>query len=238
MDRGCVIFDFDGVIADTEAQHLISYNEALVRLAGKVGTTIRLDPGSYYGRYIAYGNREGFERILTDAGRPVSETLLDELCHVKDHIIDTQLSELSEPLAGVRETLGMLNAWGVPVGICSGARKVEIISVLTSFKLLEHFPVIVTIEDVRRGKPDPEGYSQAFDTLQLYCDGELNRAASLVIEDTAGGAAAAHGAGLRVVGVATSSAIESVRTWADFALADLTHLKPAEFKAWLKLQGC
>ncbi len=235
MARSCVIFDFDGVIADTEAQHLIAYNEALLRLAGKLGMTLRIDPTSYYQRYIAFGNREGFACILRDAGVQASESLLQELCQLKDHIIDSELSQISAPLAGVKDALALLTGWNVPLAICSGARRVEILRILEAFQLQDHFRAIVAIEDVRRGKPDPEGYRRAFDTLQLQCDGELDPARSLVIEDTAGGAAAAHDAGLRVLGVATSSPLEKVKTWSDFALADLSRLQPQQLRIWLQL---
>ncbi len=235
MVQSCVIFDFDGVIADTEAQHLIAYNEALLRLAGKLGTTLRIAPSSYYQRYIAFGNREGFECILRDAQVQVSPPLLEELCRVKDHIMDHELSEISAPLAGVKDTLAMLAGWHVPLGICSGARRVEILRILEAFHLRDYFQVIVAIEDVRRGKPDPEGYQQAFDTLQLQGNGELKLDRSLVIEDTAGGAAAAHGAGLRVLGVATSSPLEKVQNWAEFAVPDLSHVQPQQLRSWLKL---
>ena len=235
MARGCVIFDFDGVIADSEAQHLIAYNEALLRLADKLGMRLRIAPTSYYQRYIAFGNREGFECILRDAGLNASAALLDELCALKDHMMDSELAQISTPLAGVENTLATLTGWHVPLAICSGARRVEILRILEAFHLRDHFRAIVAIEDVRHGKPDSEGYRRAFDTLQLQCDGELDKSLSLVIEDTAGGAAAAHDAGLRVLGVATSSPLETVKTWADFALPDLSHLQPQQMQLWLHL---
>ncbi len=235
MVQSCVIFDFDGVIADTEAQHLIAYNEALLRLADKLGTRVRIAPASYYQRYIAFGNRDGFACILSDAQVQVSPPLLEELCRVKDHIMDTELSQISAPLAGVTSTLASLTEWHVPLAICSGARRVEILRILTAFHLQDLFQAIVAIEDVRHGKPDPEGYQQAFDTLQLPANDELDKARSLVIEDTAGGAAAAHDAGLRVLGLATSSPLEKVKTWADFALPDLSHLQPGQLRLWLQL---
>lgn len=235
MARSCVIFDFDGVIADTEAQHLIAYNEALLRLADKLGVTLRIDPTSYYQRYIAFGNREGFECILRDAGLTVSGQIVEELCQLKDHLIDRELSEISAPLAGVKDTLAVLAGWNVPLAICSGARRVEILRILDAFHLRDYFPVMVAIEDVRHGKPDPEGYCRAFDALQLQCDGELAKTQSLVIEDTAGGAAAAHAAGLRVLGVATSSPLEKVKAWADFALPGLSCLQPQQLRLWLQL---
>src|SRR6202008_4180925 len=121
-------------------------------------------------------------------------------------------------LPGVRETLEWLEQHNVPRAICSGARREEILTLLDAFKLRHHFDVLVTIEDVRMGKPDPEGYNLAFDKLNLEYDAELEKEFSLVIEDSAGGCSAAKSANLRVLGVATSLPLEQLQRCATFAL--------------------
>ena len=106
---------------------------------------------------------------------------------------------------------------------------------LDAFKLRHHFDVLVTIEDVRMGKPDPEGYQRAFDLLNLEYDAELDKAYSLVIEDSAGGCAAGRAAGLRALGVATSLPLEQVSRCATFAVRDLAHLDHEVLAGWLGL---
>ncbi len=221
MAAGCVIFDFDGVIADTEALHLECYNSVLAAFADRVGRIIHISPQQYLRNYMVYGNREAFAHILSDAGIAADDSLLDELCGHKDQIFAGQLGGVLSPLPGVRELVEHLQTRGVQRGICSGARRDEIVPLLTAFGLERHFPVIVSIDDVRRSKPEPEGYNKAFDLLNIRADGSLARQRSVVFEDTAGGAAAAHAAGLKVIGVATTSSLREVRQWADQAVASL-----------------
>ena len=69
MPRGCVIFDFDGVIADTESLHLAVYNLALQSHAGQIRGALVIPREAYFTRYIVYGDREGFFHMLRDHGR-------------------------------------------------------------------------------------------------------------------------------------------------------------------------
>ena len=92
----------------------------------------------------------------------------------------------------MRDLLTWLEQNNVPRAICSGAHRQEILTLLEAFQLRHHFDVVVAIEDVTRGKPDPQPYNLAFDRLNLEYDAELERELSLVIEDSQGGCAAAR----------------------------------------------
>ena len=188
MSRGCVIFDFDGVIADTESLHLGAYNHTLVAHAGEIGGVLEISPHHYFRKYIVYGDREGFFHMLRDHGRAHDAALIERLAAAKHDLFQEKLGEFAEPLPGVRELLGWLQEKNVPRAICSGARRGEIEPLLEAFKLRHHFDVIVTFEDVRQSKPEPEGYNKAFDLLNLEYDAELEKAFSVVIEDSEGDA--------------------------------------------------
>lgn len=237
MGQACVIFDFDGVIANTEHLHLMAYNQALAARRQAVGKLIQITPEHYFSRYIVFGNLEGFRQILHDHGIDPPQSLLDQLCQLKDKIMDGRIGESPSPLPGVTELVQHLAALKVPCGICSGARRQEIDTLLGAFALGGYFPVIVSIEDVARSKPHPQGYMLAFDRLNVRQDGNLDKARSLVIEDTEGGAAAAHGAGLRVLGVAATSRMESVRRWADFPFEHLAEVPLFQLDQWLGLSA-
>ncbi len=187
MSRGCVIFDFDGVIADTEALHLAAYNHTFAAHASDIGGPLMIAAETYYGRYIVYGDREGFFHLLRDHGRPHGNDLLAKLAAAKHAFFEQQLSQFADPLPGVRELLDWLEHHQVPRAICSGARRGEILPLLDAFALRHHFDVLVTIEDVRHGKPDPEGYNLAFEKLNLEYDADLEKDFSLVIGDSSGG---------------------------------------------------
>lgn len=237
MPKGCVIFDFDGVIADTETLHLAAYNASFGRHAADIGGPFSMDAESYFSRYIAYGDREGFSRMLTDAGRPHGADLLERLCRTKGQLFEDHLGDFAEPLPGVRQMLAHLEQRGVLRAICSGARRAEIMRLLGAFGLVEHFTTIVAIDDVRCGKPDPEGYNLAFERLYVAADGVLDKRHSLVIEDSAGGCAAARAAGIPVLAVATTSSLSVISRCADHAVENLLKLPLAQLDEWLGLGG-
>jgi beta-phosphoglucomutase len=236
MSKGCVIFDFDGVIADTESAHFAAYNAILRSHAELIGGAVQISRASYFTKYIVYGDREGFWHMLRDQGRQADETLVTRLAAAKHEWFQRQLADGgqgAEPLAGVREVLAWLEEWNVPRAICSGARREEIVPLLEAFKLRHHFDVLVTIEDVRLGKPDPQGYELAFDQLSLEYDVEVEKPFSLVIEDSVGGCAAGKAAGLRVLGVATSLPLDQVQQCATFAVESLAKLEKEKLAGWL-----
>ena len=232
MARGCVIFDFDGVIADTERLHLHAYNQTLAQHAAALGGTLAISTEEYFKKYIVYGNREGFYHMLRDAGLRHDEQMVATLCAAKDGLFVERLGEFADPLPGVREVLSFLEARGVPRAICSGAGRHEIELLLEAFGVQGHFEVVVTIEDVRQGKPDPEGYNKTFALLAAKYDGTLEKGRSLVIEDSAGGCAAARAAGMRVLGVATSLSVAELQRCADFAVGDLGELDHEHLAGW------
>jgi beta-phosphoglucomutase len=233
MSKSCVIFDFDGVIANTEDFHFAAYNHALGALKDQVGQNIQITPQQYFSRYIVYGTFEAFRNMLKDAGLTPSIGLLHQLGHEKDRVMDSHLGELGAPLPGVVRLLDHLKERCIPCGICSGARRSEITMLLNSIGLQDRFPVIVAIEDVSMSKPDPEGYALVFQKLWEHSGAAVEKKCSLVIEDTSGGAAAARAAGLRVIGVATTCPVVDVRNWADFPVNDLAGLDLAQFDQWL-----
>jgi HAD superfamily hydrolase (TIGR01509 family) len=237
MGAPSVIFDFDGVIANTEELHLAAYNQVLQAARNVVGRVIQIPRERYFSRYIVYGNYEGFRQMLLDHGLNPSRAVLEELCRLKDKIMNGQLGNTMAALPGVTELLAHLAMRDVPCGICSGARRQEIDTLLRAFTFTPYFSAIVAIEDVTRGKPDPQGYTLAFERLNARRNGQLDQALCLAIEDTEGGAAAAHAAHLRVLGVATTSNLESVRQWADFAFENLAQVSLSQWDQFLGLSA-
>lgn len=233
MPKGAVIFDFDGVIADTESLHLAAYNHALAAHAADIGGPLEILPESYFTRYIVYGDREGLFHMLREHGRDTSAALIDKIAITKRAYFQDRLDGSLDPLPGVRDLLEWLEARNIPRAICSGARRQEIVMLLDAFKLRHHFDEIISIEDVRRGKPDPEGYNLAFDRLNVRHDGDLDRRLAVVIEDSAGGCSAGKAAGLRVLGVATSLPLKDLQQCAAHAVESLENIDKDELAKWL-----
>ncbi|RCS75551.1 HAD family hydrolase [Brachybacterium alimentarium] len=88
-----------------------------------------------------------------------------------------------------------LHRLGIPLAIATGTLREMIDPVLSQAGLKEIVPVVVTVEDVTRGKPDPEAFLQA----ALLLGADITRA--VIVEDSRAGVTAAHAAGAAAIGV-------------------------------------
>jgi HAD superfamily hydrolase (TIGR01509 family) len=98
-----------------------------------------------------------------------------------------------------------LRAAGKPLALCSGALRSDIERILAQLGVARRFDVIVSADDVRRSKPDPESYTLAFARLSERHTALLTAPGkSVAVEDTPAGIRSAKGAGLRVLAVTNS----------------------------------
>jgi beta-phosphoglucomutase-like phosphatase (HAD superfamily) len=94
----------------------------------------------------------------------------------------------------------------LPVAIASGATRKDVTLILDRLRISELFSPIVTADKVTRSKPDPETYELAAEGLKvLHPQLSIERDGCLAIEDTAAGVESARGAGLRTLGLATTT---------------------------------
>jgi HAD superfamily hydrolase (TIGR01509 family) len=197
-----ILFDFDGVIADSEPAHLRAFQDAVA------AEGIALDEETYYAHYIGLPDRPCLRAILRDAGKEVTEEAFEALFrHKSARYLDT-LREGAVVMPGAAEFIQRAGA-RYPLAIASGALRDEIELVLEQADLRASFVDIVSAEDVRRGKPHPEPFLAALNSLNwrigpspLIQPGEC-----LVVEDALHGIIAAHEAGMKCLAVATSCPI-------------------------------
>ena len=199
-----VIFDFDGVIADTEPLHFASFRQTL----DEIGIT--LTESDYYANYLGYDDRGCFIAALTAHQRPADPATLTTLMQrkaqaylesVKDHLII---------FPGVREFVHETAA-AYPLAIASGALRHEIELILEQAGLQKEFLHITSAEDVTRGKPDPQPFLQALGALNRHCPEQAITAGScLVIEDSLPGIRGAKTAGMKVLAVANTHTIQDL----------------------------
>lgn len=129
------------------------------------------------------------------------------------------------PLPGVVNWLERLQSAGVPCAIGSSTPRANIECVISALNLRSFFAAAVTAEDVTHGKPHPEVFLKAAQKLRLP------PGRCVVFEDAHVGIEAAHAAGMRVVGVATTHPAESLRD-ADCVVKRLDELTSAEIAVW------
>jgi len=202
MPMRAAVFDFDGVIVDSEPLHYRSLRDAL-RPEG-----VEIDEEEYLRIYLAHDDRVAIQKALEHHGERADPERMDGIEARKIEIFARMIPGIPV-FEGAREVVSALGA-EVPLAIASGARHDEIEAILAGLGLRDAFQAIVGAEDAERTKPDPAPYSEAARRLAARAPG-LAPADCIAFEDSAAGIAAALGAGMKVVGVAHSYPAEELR---------------------------
>ncbi|HEX5111082.1 MAG TPA: HAD family phosphatase [Vicinamibacterales bacterium] len=192
-----VVFDFDGVIADSEPLHLQAFQKAL----GEQG--LELDRGEYFSRYLGFDDVGLFEALARDRGLSVDARWVTSLVVRKGLLLQELLHADAVLFPGAREFVRAASA-AVPIAIASGALRHEIDEVVNAAGLAPLFAAIVAAGDTPESKPSPEPYRLAFRRLQEHAGGTLDPQRCVAIEDSRWGLESARGAGLRCVAVTNS----------------------------------
>ena len=210
-----VIFDFDGVIADSEPAHF----EVFRRVLAAEGVVLTWE--AYTERYLGYDDVECVEHVLLDAGQACSKERAKAVAQLKiDQFVD-YLRDHYVIMPGVEALLADLRGAQVACSVCSGAWRHEVEFILREAQLIDRFEVIIGADDVKASKPDPEGYVLAVKRTAeaLGSDGGLQVGECVAIEDSVWGIKAAKGAGLKCLGVTGSYSRAELAGVAD-AVAD------------------
>jgi beta-phosphoglucomutase len=199
-----VIFDFDGVIIDSERLHLKAFNEALVPYNVQISTE------DYFAEYLGLSDRDLFKALLENNLLQADSNTLDNLLEQKTTAFENIINECNV-IAGVREFLEMLKQNGIPMAICSGALLKEITTVLNSNDLARFFDVIVSAEQAERGKPHPDSFELTLKKLNKLKNQNIKPAECIAIEDSHWGLEAAAAAGMHTIAITSSYPAESLK---------------------------
>jgi beta-phosphoglucomutase len=192
-----VIFDFDGVIADSEPQHLLAFQETLAE------DGITLDPSDYYARYLGFDDVGLLQQLAKDRGLAWNERHVAALVARKGVVMQERLQAGGILFPGAAEFIRAAAA-AVPVAIASGALRHEIDEIVGAAGLGGLFAAVVASGDTPQSKPSPAPYQLAFAQLCERTGRSLDPRRTVAIEDSRWGLASARGAGLRCVGVTSS----------------------------------
>ena len=193
-----VIFDFDGVITDSEILHLEAFNRVLAQY------DVEITVEDYYKDYLGLTDVECF-KALADEGRLKVETQeIENFVKQKNEIFEETLKADSRIIEGVVDFLAMLRQNSVRMAICSGALLAEIELILKQAQLGHFFEVIVSADEIEKGKPDPEGYLLALERLNQNDNNAILPDECIVIEDSHWGLEAGKAAGMHTVAITNS----------------------------------
>ena len=187
--RWAALFDWDGVIIDSKALHEAAWNQVALEFGYRHGP-------EDFRRHFGTQNQHAIREILRwTADRAQIERISD----FKEELYRKQLGGAgSLLLPGVAGFLILLEQNGVPRAIVSSSPRANIEAVLDGVGLRSTFSSIVTAEEMRRGKPDPEGFILGAQRLGLP------KERCVVFEDAPAGIEAGRRAGMRVVAFTTT----------------------------------
>lgn len=200
-----VIFDFDGVIADSEPLHYRAFKETVSRYG------IDLPKERYYGEYLGYTDIECTQAISVDFDLGLDEAGIDQLMQEKTELFDRLVQGKNTIIDGVCEFVDMLKREGVRLAVCSGALLGDIELMLAGTDLADSFEIVVAADHVQKGKPDPEGFLLVLQRLNETGPEQILPNDCVVIEDSRWGLEAAAAAGMHTIAVANTYPAEQLK---------------------------
>jgi beta-phosphoglucomutase len=216
-----VLFDFDGVLVNSEPLHYRALRECLLPEG------IEISEEEYAGSYLAYDDAEAIRVALERHGQAFHGGRVRAIAERKAELFDDLLESVPF-FPGAPELVRALSR-EVPVAIASGALHREIERILSAAGLRDAFTAIVAADDVTRGKPHPEPYLTAMAAVTPRAPG-LAAEDCLVVEDSMPGIAAGRAAGMKVLAVSTSYSADRL-TAAHRVVPSLAGLRVADLRA-------
>jgi HAD superfamily hydrolase (TIGR01509 family) len=204
-----VIFDFDGLILDTEVPEFQTWQEiyqahgcelALEVWATGLGTSAdAFDP---------------YTHLETQLGRLLDREVIQRQRRQRYQ----ELLEATSVLPGVREYIAEAKRLGLHLGVASSSSREWVVGHLTELGLYAHFDCIKCRDDVPRVKPDPALYQAVVEVLALQ------PSQAIALEDSPNGIAAAKRAGLFCIAVPNQLTCQLPLEQADLQLRSLAEL--------------
>lgn len=192
-----IIFDFDGIIADTEPVHLEAFKSILKDI------NISLSDEDYYTKYLAYDDRTLFTEVLKLSDSESDDVLIQNLIHRKNDLVTRVFNEQVVLFPGFLSYLEEIKGRYL-LAIGSGALKSEITLVLEKFGIEGDFHVITAADNVVNCKPDPEVFLTCLKSLNEVSHGDVLSEECLVFEDSISGIRAAKSANMKCVAISNS----------------------------------
>ncbi len=180
-----VVFDLDGLLVNTEDLYEKSGNELLSQHGHTMNDNLRE-------QIIGLTAHESLQTMI-DAF--ALNTTTEELYAKSEAIMQRLIANELQPMPGMLELLAALEAGRVPRIVATCGRRHYAHELLEVCNVAHHFELVLTADDVERGKPHPEIYELAAQRLGL------SPVATMVLEDSANGVRAASAAGAYTVAV-------------------------------------
>lgn len=199
-----VIFDLDGVVADSHPIHEVAWKSLLAE-AGLNPDSINVDF-----LYAGHPRRE----ILRHYLGTLSDLEIQHWGRRKDELYELAAKNL-QTKPGIPRVLSQLRDAGILCALATSAGRQRTLESLQILNINQYFPIVITGDDVRNPKPAPDIFLLAAQKMGVEPEN------SVVVEDSAAGVQAAVAGGMKCVGYASVERAEELRrAGADVVLAD------------------
>lgn len=213
-----IIFDFDGLILETEEADFLSWHE----LFDTLGCRLRLEE---WVPYIGGGEiLDLYGMLERQLGKPIDRSAV-QAARRKRHM---QICDALQPLPGVLARIEEAQALGLSLGVASSSARAWVVPHLRRLGLARYFATVQCKDDVGVAKPDPASYQAAIKTLGVDPDQAIS------FEDSPHGVRAAKRAGLFCVAVPSKLTSHLVFTEADMVVPSLASVDLRQLSARLR----
>jgi len=210
-----VIFDLDGVVADSHPIHEVAWKSLLAE-AGLPPDSINVDF-----LYAGHPRRE----ILRHYLGPLSDSEIQHWGRRKDELYELAAKNL-QAKPGIPEALAQLRDAGIPCALATSAGRKRTLESLQILGVREYFSIVITGDDIRNPKPAPDIFLLAAQELNVKSQD------AVVVEDSVAGVQAAIAGGMKCVGYTSEErAAELRRAGADVVVAELPEDAVGYFRA-------
>ncbi len=190
-----IIFDMNGVLIDDEHIHELAFAKVLN------GCGIHVNHEEYSECCAGRTDKEGFEKLARKFKIPIDA---DQAVIEKGRYYLSLFPENKKTYPGAIELVEGLSKKYI-LALTSSSRGCEIDLILKTFKIKDLFQTIISAEDVKKGKPDPEPYLLTAKKLEIQPED------CVVIEDSPAGVSSALAAGMTCIGVTTTHSREELK---------------------------
>ncbi|MFX1305673.1 MAG: HAD family hydrolase [Promethearchaeota archaeon] len=215
----CVIFDMDGVLADTGPIHF----ESWVKLANEIGIEFTKE------FFKSTFGQQSFPIIRKLVGPDADDKDVITWANLKEKYYREMVQEKLEPLPGVINLINELKENGFKLAVGSSGPKENVELLLTILKIKEFFDVIITATEVNNGKPAPDVFLIAAKSANVKPEN------CIVIEDAPVGIEAAKRANMLSIALTTTHNKKELLN-ADLVVSDLSGINIDDIKNLLGLE--
>jgi beta-phosphoglucomutase family hydrolase len=207
----CIIFDMDGVLADTGPIHF----ESWVKLGKEIGVGFTKE---FFKQTFGQQSPTITRRLV---GVGVDQKLIEKWANLKEQYYREMVQNKLKPLPGAIELIKSLKSKGFKLAVGSSGPPENVDLLLISLKIKDYFDAVITADDVEKGKPEPDVFLMVSNVLNIKPKD------CIVIEDAPVGIEAAKRAGMKSIALTTTHDKEELQA-AQIIMKDLSNISIAD----------